>query len=74
MEKGGINEHHRVASLVSVPSYLKSTLSVKTHFKLTYYGCFYKLLANNVDPDHTTPKGAVCSGSTMFCLHILHEY
>ena len=23
-------------------------------------------MANNVDPDQTAPKGAVCSGSTLF--------
>ena len=23
-------------------------------------------MANSVDPDQTTPKGAVCSGSTLF--------
>ena len=26
-------------------------------------------MANSVDPDQTAPKGAVCSGSTLFCFY-----
>ena len=30
-------------------------------------------MANNADPDQTAPVGAVCSGSTLFVLHLIGQ-
>ena len=35
--------------------------------------CLRSLYGNSVDPDQTAPIGAVCSGSTLLLLYLIHQ-